>query len=188
MQRPRTRLRLILIFTQIIKKVLWAILAWRPASLCLDLKPWAPPVMPPPVLDWNTLEVERTPLLPTEQLETVLRNQTTVIMKIWLTLQSPLIANTHIQGILAPWHTLMGAPGTLRPPRFNWTQGTLQLALFFLIAHWESVWGLPLGERTAFSGPWTPQDKSFWAQTLEEPHKWRVLTCGRSVQGSQQSH
>lgn len=119
MQRPLILLPLTLIFTQTIKKVLWAILAWKLVSLCLDLKPWALPVMPPPAPDWSTLGVEPIFLLPEGQLQTVLRNQTTVIMNIWLTLQSPRIANAHIRGILDPWHIPTGAPGTLRPPRFD---------------------------------------------------------------------
>ena len=128
------------------------------------------------------------PLLPTEQLQTGLSNQTTVIVKIWLTLQSLLIANTHIQGILDPWHILTRAPGTLRLPRFNWMQETLQLALFFLIANWESFWGLPLGEEQLTQIPGLPKT-SFWAQTLEEPPRGpcRVLACRCNVQGSQQS-
>ena len=139
--------------------------------LYLDLKLWALPIMLSLMPDWSILEAEQ---------------DETLINSHWLPHTHKGILN--IRGICQYWHVPMGAPGTLRPPRFNWTQETLQLALFFLIAHWESFWGLPLAGRTASSGPWTPQDKSFWAQTLEEPRMQGVLTCGRSVQGSQQSH
>lgn len=130
------------------------------------------------------------PLLPREQLETVLSNHTTVIVKIWLTLQSPLIVNAHIPRDSGPMThpEAWGLQECLEPPRFNWTQETLQLALFFLIANWEdfetSSW------RELLSQTLDSQDK-FLGTDFGGASKGSmsgVSLPADTVQGSQQSH